>query len=36
MGKLKLEVRCGDVREVIKDVVTLFSREASNHHNTIK
>jgi hypothetical protein len=36
VGKLKLEMRCSEVREVVKDVVNLFSREASNHHNIIK
>lgn len=35
VGKLKLEMRCSEVREVVKDVVNLFSREASNHHNII-
>jgi signal transduction histidine kinase len=36
VGKLKLELRCSDLREVVKDVVNLFSREASSHHNMIK
>ena len=36
VGKLKLEMRCSEVREVVKDVVNLFSLEASNHQNVIK
>lgn len=35
VGKLKLEMRCSEVREVVKDVVNLFSLEASNHQNVI-
>jgi hypothetical protein len=36
VGKLKLELRCSEVREVVKDVVNLFSLDANNHQNVIK